>query len=86
MSCRGVDGPCCPSCFKSRYSDVSSSPAPTLEGTASLGEERLDRSERGDCAKLNAETFSQAALLAVAESSGLQTQGALRGSRPQQQC
>ncbi|XP_037375591.1 prickle-like protein 4 isoform X2 [Talpa occidentalis] len=29
-------GPCCPSCFESRYSDAGSSPAPTLERRASL--------------------------------------------------
>ncbi|XP_012579080.1 PREDICTED: prickle-like protein 4 [Condylura cristata] len=30
-------GPCCPSCFESRYSDASSSPAPTLERRESPG-------------------------------------------------
>lgn len=30
-------GPCCPSCFESRYSDAGSSPAATLEGRLSLG-------------------------------------------------
>ncbi|EPY76651.1 hypothetical protein CB1_001402033 [Camelus ferus] len=30
-------GPCCPSCFESRYSNAGSSPAPMLEGRASPG-------------------------------------------------
>lgn len=30
-------GPCCPSCFESRYSDAGTSPAATLEGRLSLG-------------------------------------------------
>ncbi|XP_034503997.1 prickle-like protein 4 isoform X2 [Ailuropoda melanoleuca] len=41
-------GPCCPSCFESRYSDAGSSQAPTLEGRASLGKgERAAQRGRG---------------------------------------
>ncbi|KAF5929707.1 prickle-like protein 4 isoform X2 [Diceros bicornis minor] len=79
-------GPCCPSCFASRYSDAGSRRAPTLEGRASLEEAALDRVEGGDRAPLTAATFSRAALVAAAASSSPETQSGLLGSSPEQEC
>lgn len=79
-------GPCCPTCFESRYSDVGSSLASTLEGRVSLaGEARLDRVEGGDRASLHATTISGAALVAAASSSR-EAQRGLHGSSPEQDC
>ncbi|XP_054424728.1 prickle-like protein 4 [Pteronotus mesoamericanus] len=78
-------GPCCPSCFKSRYSDVGSSPAATLEGRSSLGEAGLDGVEGGHRAPLHCVTISGAAL-ATAASSSQETQTGLLGTNPEQEC
>ncbi|XP_074189022.1 prickle-like protein 4 isoform X2 [Rhinolophus sinicus] len=77
-------GPCCPTCFESRYSDAGSSPAGTLEGRVSLGEAGLDRVEGEDRAPLHATTVSGAALLAAAASSSRETQSGAHGSIPEQ--
>lgn len=80
-------GPCCPTCFESRYSDAGSSLASTLEGRVSLaGEARLDRVEGGDRASLHATTISGAALLVAAASSSREAQRGLHGSSPEQDC
>ncbi|KAM5327380.1 prickle-like protein 4 isoform 1-T2 [Glossophaga mutica] len=80
-------GPCCPSCFRSRYSDVGSSPAATPEGRQSLGtgEAGLDRIEGGDSDPLHFTTISGAALYTVASSSQ-ETQRGLLGTSPEQEC
>ncbi|XP_045699018.1 prickle-like protein 4 isoform X1 [Phyllostomus hastatus] len=81
-------GPCCPSCFRSRYSDVGSSPAATLEGRPSLGagEAGLGRIEGGNNDPLHfATTISGAALNAVASSSP-EIQRVLLGTTPEQEC
>ncbi|XP_059736548.1 prickle-like protein 4 isoform X1 [Bos taurus] len=78
-------GPCCPSCFERRYSDVGSSPAPTLESRASPGEEGLCRVGAPDCAQLNAATISRATLLATAASSSLETRTEMLGSSAEQE-
>uniref|UniRef100_A0ABI7ZJJ9 Prickle planar cell polarity protein 4 n=1 Tax=Felis catus TaxID=9685 RepID=A0ABI7ZJJ9_FELCA len=73
-------GPCCPSCFESRYSVSGSSRAQTLEGEAGV-----DRVEERDRTPLDAATVSRAALLAAAPRSSLETQRELLGSSPRQQ-
>uniref|UniRef100_A0A8C8WIG2 Prickle planar cell polarity protein 4 n=1 Tax=Panthera leo TaxID=9689 RepID=A0A8C8WIG2_PANLE len=78
-------GPCCPSCFESRYSVSGSSRAQTVEGRASPGEEGVDRVEERDRTPLDAATVSRAALLASAPRSSLETQRELLGSSPRQQ-
>ncbi|XP_029800251.1 prickle-like protein 4 isoform X1 [Suricata suricatta] len=70
-------GPCCPSCFESRYLDSGSSRAQTLEG-----DEGLDRVEERDRTPLDAATVSQAALLAAAPRSSPEAQRELLGSSP----
>ncbi|XP_064453666.1 prickle-like protein 4 isoform X3 [Mirounga angustirostris] len=77
--------PCCPRCFKSRYSNAGSSQAPTLEGRAPLGEARLERVAEGDCAPLDAATISRAALLAAASRSSPETQRGRLRSSPEQE-
>ncbi|XP_036105144.1 prickle-like protein 4 [Molossus molossus] len=76
-------GPCCPSCFESRYSAAGSSPAATLEGRLSLGEAGLDRVEGGDRAPLHSATITGAAFAA---SSSPETQRDLLASNPEQDC
>ncbi|XP_047590313.1 prickle-like protein 4 [Lutra lutra] len=78
-------GPCCPSCFESRYSDAGWSQALALEGRALLGEARLGRVEEGDCAPLDAATISRAALPAAGSGSSPGTQRGLLGSSPEQE-
>ncbi|KAM9233763.1 LOW QUALITY PROTEIN: prickle-like protein 4 [Dugong dugon] len=78
--------PCCPSCFKSRYSNADSSPAPPLEGRAPLGGSEPNWVEGEDRAPLNAVTNSRAALLAAAASSSPETQRRRFGSSPQEEC
>ncbi|XP_066216103.1 prickle-like protein 4 [Saccopteryx leptura] len=78
-------GPCCPSCFESRYSDAGSTPAATLEGRPSLEEAGLDRVEGRDRAPLHSATISGTAL-ADAASSNPETQRELVGSIPEQEC
>ncbi|XP_016068207.1 PREDICTED: prickle-like protein 4 [Miniopterus natalensis] len=79
-------GPCCPSCFESRYSDAGTSPAATLEGRLSLaGEAGLDGVEGGDRAPLHSATISGAALAAGASCSP-EAQRGLLGSSPEQEC
>ncbi|XP_047713810.1 prickle-like protein 4 isoform X3 [Prionailurus viverrinus] len=73
-------GPCCPSCFESRYSVSGSSRAQTLEGEAGV-----DRVEERDRTPLDAATVSRAALLVAASRSSLETQRELLGSSPRQQ-
>ncbi|XP_011352904.1 prickle-like protein 4 isoform X2 [Pteropus vampyrus] len=81
-------GPCCPSCFESRYLNAGLSPAPAMEGRASLaGESGLDRVEGGDRVPLHALTISEAALLnAATASSSPETQRVLHGSSLEQEC
>ncbi|XP_010972023.1 prickle-like protein 4 isoform X3 [Camelus dromedarius] len=79
-------GPCCPSCFESRYSNAGSSPAPMLEGRASPGEAGLGRAEDGERDSRNAATISRAALFATAASSGLETRRGMLGFSPGQEC
>ncbi|XP_072801124.1 prickle-like protein 4 isoform X2 [Vicugna pacos] len=79
-------GPCCPSCFESRYSNAGSSPDPMLEGRASPGEAGLGRAEVGERDSRNAATISRAALFATAASSGLETRRGMLGSSPGQEC
>ncbi|XP_003404239.2 prickle-like protein 4 [Loxodonta africana] len=79
-------GPCCPSCFKSRYSDAASSLALALEGREPLGGAEPGWIEGGDRARLNAVTNSRAALLAAAVSSSPETQRGRCGSSPPKEC
>lgn len=80
-------GPCCPSCFESRYLNAGLSPAPAMEGRASLGESGLDRVEGGDRVPLHALTVPEAALLnAATASSSPETQRVLHGSSPEHEC
>ncbi|XP_057556684.1 prickle-like protein 4 [Hippopotamus amphibius kiboko] len=79
-------GPCCPSCFESRYSDAGSSPAPTLEGRASPGEAGLGKVEDADRAPRNSAIVSRTLLLATAASSSLEIQRGMLGSSPEQEC
>ncbi|XP_053770232.1 prickle-like protein 4 isoform X2 [Desmodus rotundus] len=80
-------GPCCPSCFRNRYSAVGSTPAATLEGRPSLGtgEAGLGRVEGGDSDPLHLATIPGAPLNAVASSSQ-ETQRGLLGTSPEQEC
>ncbi|XP_077621101.1 prickle-like protein 4 [Crocuta crocuta] len=73
-------GPCCPSCFESRYSDSGSSRAQTLEG-----DEGLDRVEERDRTPLDATTVSQAALPATDPHSSPEAQKDLFGASPKQE-
>uniref|UniRef100_A0A8C3VY64 Prickle planar cell polarity protein 4 n=1 Tax=Catagonus wagneri TaxID=51154 RepID=A0A8C3VY64_9CETA len=79
-------GPCCPSCFESRYSDAGSRPARTQEGRASLGEVGLGRAEDPDRYLQKSASISRAALLATGDSSSVETPREMLGSSPQQEC
>ncbi|XP_045150764.1 prickle-like protein 4 isoform X3 [Echinops telfairi] len=71
-------GPCCPSCFESRYSDAGSSSAQALEGRAPLGgTEPEERAEGRGCALPSAGTNSPAALVAAASPSAETLRGRL---------
>uniref|UniRef100_G1PP37 Prickle planar cell polarity protein 4 n=1 Tax=Myotis lucifugus TaxID=59463 RepID=G1PP37_MYOLU len=67
-------GPCCPTCFESRYSDAGWSLAATLEGRPPLGKEQGRRGSR------RAEGGDRAPLPSAAVSSSPETQRRLLGS------